>query len=74
MQVQEVYGDKEELEFEDLSKLVYLEQCLKECLRLHPPVQLGFRISPSHDVIVDELLIPKSKRTLLNVTDVTKRC
>merc|ERR1712176_1650733 len=29
-EVNEVYGDKDDLEFEDLSELVYLEQCIKE--------------------------------------------
>ena len=60
LQVNEVYGDKEELDYEDLNKLVYLEQCLKECLRLHPPVQMQFRRNTYNEVRVEELLIPKS--------------
>ena len=55
----EVYGDKDELEYEDLSKLTYLEQCIKECLRLHPPVQLQFRRNTLDEVQVDKLFIPK---------------
>ena len=61
MQVNEVYGEKEELEYDDLNKLVYLEQCIKECLRLHPPAQLSSRVSPDNDLTIDGLLIPKSK-------------
>ena len=55
-----MYGDKEELEYEDLNRLVYLEQCIKECLRLHPPAQLSSRVSPDYDLTLDNLLIPKS--------------
>merc|ERR1712060_162309 len=46
-EVNEVYGDKDELDFEDLNKLVYLEQCIKECLRMPPPAQLSSRRSPN---------------------------
>ena len=56
-----MYGDKEELEYEDLNKLVYLEQCIKECLRLHPPAQLSSRVSPDYDLTLEGLQIPKSK-------------
>ena len=62
-QVNEVYAEKEELEYEDLSRLVYLEQCIKECLRLHPPVQMSVRISPQTNVSVSGLLIPRRKYT-----------
>lgn len=56
-----MYGDKEELDFEDLNKLVYLEQCIKECLRMHPPAQLSSRRSPNVDFTVEGLLIPKGE-------------
>ena len=56
-----MYEDKEELEYEDLNKLVYLEQCIKECLRLHPPAQLSSRVSPDYDLALEGLQIPKSK-------------
>lgn len=65
-EVNEVYGGKEELEFEDLNKLIYLEQCLKECLRLHPPIQLSFRRSPNREVIVDNLLIPRGTTIVMS--------
>ena len=37
-EVDEVYGDKDELEFEDFGKLSYLEMVIKETLRLKGPV------------------------------------
>ena len=59
MKVNEVYGDKEELDYDDLNKLVYLEQCIKECLRTHPPAQMTSRVNPAGDVTVEGLFIPK---------------
>ena len=40
---------------------MYLEQCIKECLRLHPPAEVSFRRNPQSNVTVDGLLIPKRK-------------
>ena len=60
-QVNEVYGDKEDLEYEDLSRLVYLEQCIKECLRLHSPAEMSVRISPQVKTSVGKLIIPRGE-------------
>ena len=59
IQVEEVYGEKEELEYEDLNKLVYLEQCIKETLRLHPPAQMTQRTNNKSDETVEGLYLPK---------------
>ena len=60
-QVKEVYAEKEDLEYEDLSKLVYLEQCIKECLRLHSPAEMSVRISPQVKTSVGKLIIPRGE-------------
>ena len=57
-----MYGDKDELEYDDLNKLVYLEQCIKETLRLHPPLQLSGRQNTNKAETVDGLYLPKCKR------------
>lgn len=52
-----VFGDDDErdITFEDLKELVYLEYCIKESLRLFPPVSmLGRRIV--EDVVVGKCL------------------
>ena len=59
IKVNEAYGEKEDLEFEDLGKLVYLEQCMKETLRLHPPATMTFRKTHHRSETVNDVLIPK---------------
>jgi cytochrome P450 family 3 subfamily A len=57
--VDEVFGEKDGLTFEDSNKLVYLEQCIKETMRIHPPAQATLRINWHEEVTVNDLLIPK---------------
>ena len=58
-QVDEVYEDEESLTLEKTNNLVYLEQCIKETLRIHPPAQATLRVNWNEDVTVDDLFIPK---------------
>ncbi|XP_063674341.1 cholesterol 24-hydroxylase-like [Bolinopsis microptera] len=66
-EVNVAFGDKEELEFDDLNDLVYLEQCIKEVLRLHAPSRISFRISPDKPVTVDEIVLPPQSRILVSI-------
>ena len=61
----EVFGDKEDLEFEDLGKLVYLEQCIKETLRIHPPVTLTSRKTHNRPETVNNIYLPKGNDRLI---------
>jgi sterol 14-demethylase len=39
-----VVGDKSELDFDDLAQMGYLQDCVKESLRLHPPLIMLMRM------------------------------
>ncbi|XP_072046328.1 cholesterol 24-hydroxylase-like [Amphiura filiformis] len=50
-------GDKDNVAFEDLSKLEYMMAVLKESLRLHPPATGSTRVAPSNCTL-DGINIP----------------
>ncbi|XP_072486364.1 cholesterol 24-hydroxylase isoform X2 [Notamacropus eugenii] len=56
-EVDEVIGSKTIIEYQDLGKLQYLSQVLKEILRLYPPV-VGTVRWLEKDTVVDGILIP----------------
>ncbi|XP_074147421.1 cholesterol 24-hydroxylase isoform X2 [Sminthopsis crassicaudata] len=56
-EIDEVIGTKKNIEYQDLGKLQYLSQVLKEILRLYPPVTGTVRWLEK-DTVVDGLLIP----------------
>ncbi|KAK4822046.1 hypothetical protein QYF61_008855 [Mycteria americana] len=62
-EVDEVLGAKRDIDYEDLGKLTYLSQVLKESLRLYPPVPGTVRwMEKEH--IIDGIRIP-AKTTLV---------
>ncbi|XP_014813164.1 PREDICTED: cholesterol 24-hydroxylase [Calidris pugnax] len=62
-EVDEVLGAKRDIDYEDLGKLQYLSQVLKESLRLYPPVAGTLRWTDKEHV-VDGIRIP-AKTTLI---------
>ncbi|XP_036406286.1 cholesterol 24-hydroxylase-like [Megalops cyprinoides] len=56
-EVDEVIGSKQEIEYEDLGKLTYLSQVLKESLRLYPPAP-GTSRWLSEDMVIDGIHVP----------------
>ena len=57
-EINEVLGNRNHLEYEDLSKLKYTQWCIKESLRLHPPVYIILR-QLTEDTELAGYLIPK---------------
>ena len=49
-----------------MNDLVYLEQCIKEVLRLHAPSRISFRISPDELETVDGIQLPPKSRILIS--------
>ena len=58
LQVDKVYNGRTDLEYEDLNKLVYLEQCIRETLRIYSVAQDTHRESLD-SVTIDGLTVPK---------------
>ncbi|CAO2604699.1 Cytochrome P450 4F6 [Lemmus lemmus] len=51
--------DPEEIEWDDLAQLPFLTMCIKESLRLHPPVTIISRCCTKDVVLPDGRVIPK---------------
>ena len=49
-EIKEVLGCRHTVEYEDLGKLQYLDQTLKESLRLHPPIGSTQRITQKEEI------------------------
>ena len=58
-EVDAVFGEKEELDFDDITKLVYLETVLREALRMNPPVNATSRVCTKDKVVIEGLHIPQ---------------
>nr|XP_039255718.1 cytochrome P450 4B1-like [Styela clava] len=68
-EISEILGDKEDLELNDLTNLPYLTMCIKEALRLYPPVPSITR-SPTSDLNVDGKIIKKGTDVILSMLGV----
>ncbi|KAL0901439.1 hypothetical protein ABMA27_006696 [Loxostege sticticalis] len=72
-ELQEVFGDSDRTAtMEDLTKLRYLECCIKESLRLYPPVPFISR-TLTEDVRLGEYTIPKGIYCHIHIYDLHRR-
>ncbi|NXF42425.1 CP4FE hydroxylase, partial [Nyctibius bracteatus] len=58
---------KEEIEWEDLSHLPFITMCIKESLRLHPPVTAVSRCCTEDIALRDGHVLPKGVICLLSI-------
>ena len=65
-EVNNVLMGREWLEFDDLKELKYTQWCIKEAMRLYPPVFNYFR-KTSADIELDGYLVPKGVLIAINV-------
>ncbi|XP_006898360.1 PREDICTED: leukotriene-B(4) omega-hydroxylase 1-like [Elephantulus edwardii] len=68
-EVQELLRDRkpEEIEWDDLAQLPFLTMCIKESLRLHPPVTVVSRCCTQDIVLPDGRVIPKGVICLISI-------
>ncbi|XP_005406114.1 PREDICTED: leukotriene-B4 omega-hydroxylase 3-like [Chinchilla lanigera] len=68
-EVQEVLRGREpeEIEWDDLAQLPFLTMCIKESLRLHPPVTVVSRCCTQDIVLPDGRIIPKGVICLISI-------
>ncbi|XP_064237776.1 cytochrome P450 4F2-like [Aotus nancymaae] len=68
-EVQELLKDREpkEIEWDDLAQLPFLTMCVKESLRLHPPVPAVSRCCTQDIALPDGRVIPKGVICLISV-------
>ncbi|XP_040268461.1 cholesterol 24-hydroxylase-like [Bufo bufo] len=65
VEVDEVIGSKRDIVYEDLRKLKYLSQVLKETLRLYPTAPGTSRWSES-DIVIEGHMIPRGSHVMFN--------
>uniref|UniRef100_A0A481CNL1 Phylloquinone omega-hydroxylase CYP4F2 n=1 Tax=Sus scrofa TaxID=9823 RepID=A0A481CNL1_PIG len=68
-EVHELLRDREpkEIEWDDLAQLPFLTMCIKESLRLHPPVTVISRRCTQNTVLPDGRIIPKGVICLISI-------
>lgn len=68
-EIEELMKDKElaELEWDDLSLMPYTTMCIKESLRLHPPVSAVARCCTEDIKLPDNRIIPKGNTCLISI-------
>ncbi|KAM5232718.1 cytochrome P450 4F2 isoform 2-T3 [Hipposideros larvatus] len=68
-EVQELLRDREppEIEWDDLAQLPFLTMCIKESLRLHPPVTVVSRCCTEDITLPDGRVIPKGVTCLISI-------
>ncbi|KAK1342575.1 hypothetical protein QTO34_015341 [Cnephaeus nilssonii] len=68
-EVQQLLGDREpqEIEWDDLAQLPFLTMCIKESLRLHPPVTVISRCCTQDITLPDGRVIPKGVTCLISI-------
>ncbi|XP_038628960.1 cytochrome P450 4F22-like isoform X2 [Tachyglossus aculeatus] len=59
--------ETEEIEWEDLSQMPFLTMCIKESLRLHPPVTVISRCCTEDITLLDGRVIPKGNTCMISI-------
>ncbi|CAH2310732.1 cytochrome P450 4B1-like [Pelobates cultripes] len=66
-EIREVLGDRQSVEWEDLGKIPYTTMCIKECLRLYPPVPGVSRFLRKEVKFFDGRSVPAETLVAMNI-------
>ncbi|XP_007663005.1 cytochrome P450 4B1 isoform X2 [Ornithorhynchus anatinus] len=66
-EVQEILGNRDAFQWEDLGKMTYLTQCIKESFRLYPPVPQVYRQLNKPVQFVDGRSLPEGALVSLHI-------
>ncbi|XP_078527778.1 cytochrome P450 4B1-like isoform X2 [Lissotriton helveticus] len=66
-EIKEILGDKDTIEWNDLSQMTYTTMCIKESLRLNPPVPMVGRQLAAPITFCDGRTLPKDSLVSVNI-------
>ncbi|MEE6495432.1 hypothetical protein FKM82_002046 [Ascaphus truei] len=66
-EIREVLGERQTMEWEDINKITYTTMCIKECLRLYPPVPSVSRELSKPITFYDGRSLPAGMVVTLNI-------
>ena len=65
-EIRSVLGERDSIEWDDLTSLKFTTKCIKEAMRLYPPVPVISR-TLTQDLSVDQYVIPKGTTVMLSI-------
>ncbi|XP_032660935.1 cytochrome P450 4B1-like [Chelonoidis abingdonii] len=66
-EIKDILGDRDTVQWDDFGKMTYTTMCIKETLRLYPPVPLVARELSAPVTFVDGRTLPKGSLVSLNI-------
>ncbi|XP_014454227.1 cytochrome P450 4B1 [Alligator mississippiensis] len=66
-EIQEILGDRDTVQWEDLSKMSYTTMCIKESMRLYPPAPAVWRQLSKPITFIDGRSLPKDSLVSVNI-------